>query len=217
LKLGHNPSPERTDAIDQREFKRPLNRNNVKHVRTYLFRPFKFRTAAKNAASTAALLETNIMYPACAPEPPGAPALKVAEKKEPMREGLSAVNRRKEERILTNQSIYVVVDTTPQMLGQLVEISVSGLAFTFVDLENASERLINRTESNLLNLDLFAGGKGYYVRNLPCCLKSRIEKPPVSTHASPQIIRVGVEFEHLSLQQQIQINALIRRYGTRDL
>lgn len=186
----------------------------MEHVRTYLFRPFRFRTLPKNAASTAVLLKSDgIMQPAQRLEPVNAPALQVAEKKDQMNKSLSAENRRKEERIVANGNIYVVIDTAPQMLGQLVEISVSGLSFTFVDLEQASQRLMNRTA---LNLDIFAGGKGYFVKNLSCRMKSRIENHPVSTHASPQIIRVGVEFEDLTLQQQIQVNALIRRHGNHD-
>ncbi len=185
----------------------------MEHVRTYLFRPFRFRTSPKNAASTAVLLKSDgIMQPAQRLAPVNAPALQ-AEKKEQMNKSVSAENRRKEERIITNENIYVVIDTTPQMLGQLVEISVSGLSFTFVDLEHASQRLMNQTA---LNLDLFAGGKGYFVKNLPCRMKSRLENHPVSTNASPQIIRVGVEFEDLTLQQQIQINALIRKQGNHD-
>jgi hypothetical protein len=187
----------------------------VRKVKTYLFRPFRLRALPKNAASTAVMLKADeIMPPVQRLAPKNAPALQVAEKqvaekKEQMGNGLSAANRRKEERIITNENIYVVIDTTPQMLGQLVEISASGLAFTFVDLKNASKRLMNRPA---LNLDLFAGGKGYFVKNLPCRMKSRIEKCSASKHNSPQIIRVGVEFEELTLQQQIQINSLIRRY-----
>lgn len=124
-----------------------------------------------------------------------------------MKNGVSDSNRRKEERIATNENIYVVVNTTPQMLGQMVEISISGLSFTFVDLENVSERVMNCTR---LNLDLFAAGNGYFTKSLQCRLKSGIEKQHVGTNDSPQIIRVGVEFENLTLPQQIQVNALIR-------
>jgi hypothetical protein len=153
------------------------------------------------------------MHPVHRAEAVNAAPLELTEEKYPMENGSTASNRRREERITPNANIYVVVDTTPQMLGQMVEISISGLAFTFVDLENASKRLMNRTN---LSLDLFAGGKGYFTKNLHCSLKSKIEEHPVSTHASPSIIRVGVEFEDLTLPQQIQINALIRWSGARS-
>jgi hypothetical protein len=138
-------------------------------------------------------------------EPAPAAALQLAEERYPMK-NVSDSNRRRQDRIATNANIYVVVHTNPQMLGQMVEISISGLSFTFVDLENVSEKVMNHTR---FNLDLFGGGRGYFIKNLNCRLKSRIETHPGGTNDS-QIIRVGVEFENPTLPQQIQINALIR-------
>jgi c-di-GMP-binding flagellar brake protein YcgR len=120
----------------------------------------------------------------------------------------TAENRRKAARVSATHSIYVVINTQPQTMGQMVEVSSSGLAFTFVDLESASKRL---TEQTSLRMDLFAGGQGHFIKDLPCRIVSKIEN--VSTHpmSSLSIKRVGVAFEALTLLQQVHINRLVRR------
>lgn len=120
----------------------------------------------------------------------------------------TADNRRKEERVSVTNSVYVVINTHPQTMGQMVEISSSGLAFTFVDLDAASKRL---SEQTTLSIDLFAGGQGHFIKDLPCRIVSKIEN--VSTHplSALSIKRVGVAFEALTLPQQVQINHLVKR------
>ena len=133
---------------------------------------------------------------------------------------------------MVDENVYVVIDTSPEMMGQMVEISSTGMAFTFVDLDAVSNRLSGRSD---LRMDLFAAGKGYFIRDLPAKLISTIEtggdKPSTGTSVeaccrpketllkkasrgslSPIMIkRIGVEFGSLSLSQQVQINSLIRR------
>lgn len=121
---------------------------------------------------------------------------------------VSTAERRKEGRTESDDSVYVVVNTNPQMMGQMVEISSTGMAFTFVDLNAVSKLLGDRDD---LELDLFAGGKGYFLRDLSCRLVSKIDNAINSPFSSLLIKRIGVEFVEPSISQQIQINALIRR------
>lgn len=131
-------------------------------------------------------------------------------------ESISEDNRRKASRTTVDENVYVVIDTTPEMMGQMVEISSTGMAFTFVDLDAVSSRLRGRSD---LRMDLFAAGKGYFIRDLPARLVSTIEtcgNGPLDSGAGgtiPAVLikRIGVEFGSLSLSQQIQINSLIRR------
>jgi hypothetical protein len=126
---------------------------------------------------------------------------------DPMQEN-TAENRRKEARFSVSDSVYVVINTEPQTLGQMVEISTSGLAFTFVDLNEASKRL---SAQATLRMDLFAGGKGFFIKDLACRLVSKIENVSDQSLSSLTIKRVGVEFENLTLPQQVQINHLVKR------
>lgn len=127
-----------------------------------------------------------------------------------MMQEIPADNRRREERVSVSDSVYVVVNTQPETMGQMVEVSSSGLAFTFVDLDSASKRLIEQTA---LRIDLFAGGQGHFIKDLPCRIISKIEN--VSSHplSALSIKRVGVAFEALTLPQQVQINHLVKRHG----
>jgi hypothetical protein len=120
----------------------------------------------------------------------------------------TAENRRKEARFSVSDSVYVVINTEPQTLGQMVEISTSGLAFTFVDLNKASKRL---SAQATLRMDLFAGGKGFFIKDLACRLVSKIENVSDQSLSSFTIKRVGVEFENVTLPQQVQINHLVKR------
>jgi hypothetical protein len=121
---------------------------------------------------------------------------------------ITAENRRKEARFSVSDSVYVVINTEPQTMGQMVEISTSGLAFTFVDLNAVSKRL---SEQAVLRVDLFAGGKGFFIKDLVCRLVSKIETISSQSMSSLTIKRVGVEFEALTLPQQVQINHLVQR------
>lgn len=119
-------------------------------------------------------------------------------------------NRRVEPRISVRENVYVVLDTQPQIMGQMVEISSKGLAFIFVDLESASERL---HAQDTLKVDLFTAGRGYFIRNLPCRIVSKIDKTTATGKSNMMIKRVGIVFESLSLSQQVQINAFVRHHG----
>jgi PilZ domain len=125
----------------------------------------------------------------------------------------SGDNRRREERVSVKDSLYVVIDTQPQTMGQVVEISSTGLAFTFVDIDAASLRL---TKLSTLRMELFAGGRGVSVKDLACKLVSKIENAGTAPLSSLSIKRVGVQFEGLSLPQQVQINQLVRRQHNVD-
>jgi hypothetical protein len=131
-----------------------------------------------------------------------------AEQRDERMKRMAEDNRRKEERFLVEDSLYVVVATDPQMLGQVVEISSTGMAFTFVDIDDASLRL---SKQSILHMDLFAGGRGVFIKDLACKLVSKIENASEPSPTAFSIKRVGVHFEELSLPQQIQINHLVRR------
>ena len=122
-------------------------------------------------------------------------------------------NRRKDDRVSVMDMLYVIIDTKPQTMGQVVEISSTGMAFTFVDIDAVSKRLARQ---DTLTLDLFAGGKGFFAKKVACRLVSKIEKVSLSPAASHSIKRVGVEFEGLSIPQQVQINQLVRRHNLNE-
>ncbi len=128
----------------------------------------------------------------------------------PMEKGYntSNPNRRRDDRVSVADSIYVIIDTEPQTMGQVVEISSTGMAFTLVDLNAVSKRLAKQA---IVNLDLFAGGKGFFLKDVECRLVSKIEKVSAPSLSSLPIKRVGVKFEGLSVPQQVQINQLVRR------
>ena len=122
-------------------------------------------------------------------------------------------NRRKEERFSMSDSVYVVVNTNPQTLGQVVEISSTGMAFTFVDIDAVSKRL---AEQGHLRMDLFAGGKGFFAKGLAGRLVSKIESAPSPAYSSLFIKRVGVQFEELTLPQKVQVNHIVRLQNQRS-
>lgn len=121
-------------------------------------------------------------------------------------------NRRRDDRAVVMDNLYVIIDTSPQTLGQVVEISSTGMAFTFVDLDEVSSRLADQTA---FKLDIFAGGKGFYVKDVGCKLISKIENASDVHLSSLAIKRVGIKFESLTIMQQVQINQLVRKHHTK--
>lgn len=124
-----------------------------------------------------------------------------------------AANRRKEDRITVDENVYVIIDTQPKMMGQMVEISSTGMAFNFVDLDSVSQLLDGRRD---LKIDFFAAGKGFFMRDLSGRLVSSIDTPSTNAASSLMIKRIGIEFVAPSLSQQVKINALIRRQNERS-
>lgn len=120
-------------------------------------------------------------------------------------------NRRKENRVPLLDGLYVIIHTHPQTMGQAVDISSTGMSFTFVDLDDVSKRL---AEQSGLHIDLYAGGHGFYVKNVACRLVSEMESAPSSFVSSLSIRRIGIEFKKLSILQQVQINQIVRRQST---
>ena len=120
-------------------------------------------------------------------------------------------NRRKEERVVVKDNLYVVINTQPQTMGQVVEMSSTGLAFTFVDIDAASLRL---SKQSTIIVDLFVTGRGIFLKKLACRLVSEVESPSASPISSLSIKRVGVQFNDLSLSQQVQINHIVRRQAS---
>lgn len=122
-------------------------------------------------------------------------------------------NRRRDDRVSVADSLYVIIDTEPQTMGQVVEISSTGMAFTLVDLNAVSKRLAKQA---VLHLDLFAGGKGFFLRDVECRLVSKIEKVSSQSLSSLSIKRVGIQFESLSVPQQVKINRLVRMQHSKE-
>ncbi len=127
-------------------------------------------------------------------------------------EDMAAANRRKEARTSVDDNVYVVIDTDPEIMGLMVEISSTGMAFTFVDLDTVSQRLDGRMD---VNIDLFATGIGYFIRNLPARLVSTTDSSEDGI-CTLSIKRIGVEFVDPTLPQQIQINRLIRQQNAKE-
>jgi hypothetical protein len=123
-------------------------------------------------------------------------------------------NKRNNDRVSVMDILYVIIDTKPQTMGQVVEISSTGMAFQFVDIDDVSKRL---STQDTLTLDLFAGGKGFFVKDVACRLISKMEKVTPSPTASHSIKRVGVEFEGLSIPQQVHINQFVRRHNLNEV
>jgi len=98
-------------------------------------------------------------------------------------------------------------------MGQVVEISSTGMAFTFVDLDAVSNRL---ADQSTLNLDIFVGGMGFSVKNVTCRMVSKVENASAPALSALSIKRVGVKFEALSIPQQVQINQLVKRHHLKE-
>lgn len=127
-------------------------------------------------------------------------------------EDMAAANRRKEARTSADDNVYVVIDTEPEIMGLMVEISSTGMAFTFVDLDTVSRRLSERMD---VNIDLFATGIGYFIKGLPARLVSTTDSSADGI-CSLSIKRIGVKFVDPTLLQQVQINRLIRQQNARE-
>ena len=116
------------------------------------------------------------------------------------------VERRKNKRYKAGEGAYAAVGPHFHKLGQIIDISMDGLAFKYIDTSN------DDTQNNrLLEETIFLSSiGGYYVGNLPFKTISDYEVTNALSFSSMKVRKRHVQFTDLSFKQLFDLDYYLR-------
>ena len=114
------------------------------------------------------------------------------------------VEKREVKRYLAKKGAYAVLRDQYRSLGEILDISVAGLAFQYV---SKGEKLNGCSE-----LDIFLDKKGFYSMMLPFKTVSDIEIGAIMPVGVVRMRRRGVQFISLRNNQVLQLENFIKTF-----
>ncbi len=117
---------------------------------------------------------------------------------------IEEVERRKYKRFKVKKGAFAILWPHSKKIGEIIDISRSGLAFCYFADENLPDESIA--------VDIFWHDHSFHLDNIPCktVYENEIADEPPSTHATMK--RIGVQFEDVIASKSSQLNHFIRNY-----
>lgn len=123
------------------------------------------------------------------------------------------VERRKNKRYKAVEGAYAAVSPNSHRLGQIIDISMGGLAFKYIDTSN--EEFIN--EASVQDESIFLSSMGYYVGDLPFTTISDYEVTNAPSFSSMKVRKRHVQFKDLSFKQLFDLDYYLRNNVSEQL
>jgi hypothetical protein len=111
------------------------------------------------------------------------------------------VERREHERFEVPQGAYVTLGPGGRVLGKIVDISESGIAFGYIDGVEPS--------NNSDELDIFFMGSSFSLRKVPFTTIWNVEVPNEIRYSTESMRRSGVRFKRLKRDQASELKGFI--------
>ncbi|MFH2091108.1 MAG: PilZ domain-containing protein [Pseudomonadota bacterium] len=116
------------------------------------------------------------------------------------------VERRKSKRYKAVEGAYAAISPNSHKLGQIIDISMGGLAFKYIDTSNDN----NTTETQASEESIFLSSMGYYVGDLPFKTISDYEVTNAPSFSSMKVRKRHVQFTDLSFKQLFDLDYYLR-------
>ncbi len=115
------------------------------------------------------------------------------------------VERRKNKRYKAVEGAYAAVSPNSHKLGQIIDISMGGLSFKYIDTSN------DEKENNAIPEEsIFLSSMGYYVGDLPFKVVSDYEVTNAPSFSSMKVRKRHVQFSDLSFKQLFDLDYYLR-------
>jgi len=115
------------------------------------------------------------------------------------------VERRKNKRYKAIEGAYAAISPNSHKLGQIIDVSMGGLAFKYIDTSNddmENEALSEET--------IFLSSMGYYVGDLPFKTIADYEVTNAPSFSSMKVRKRHVQFNDLSFKQLFDLDYYLR-------
>ncbi len=115
------------------------------------------------------------------------------------------VERRKNKRYKAVEGAYAAISPNSHKLGQVIDISMGGLSFKYIDTSNDDTE-----NSRLPEESIFLSSMGYYVGDLPFKTISDYEITNAPSFSSMKVRKRHVQFTDLSFKQLFDLDYYLR-------
>ncbi len=115
------------------------------------------------------------------------------------------IDRRKHKRYKAAEGAYAAISPNSHKLGQVIDISMGGLSFKYIDTTNNDTDFEQSPEESI-----FLSSMGYYVGDLPFQTISDYEITNAPSFSSMKIRKRHVQFTDLSFKQLFDLDYYLR-------
>ncbi|PIE62120.1 MAG: pilus assembly protein PilZ [Desulfobacter postgatei] len=123
-----------------------------------------------------------------------------------------SIERRKNKRYKAVEGAYAAISPNSNKIGQIIDISMGGLCFKYINTENNSEAPVNRNEESI-----FLSSMGYYVGDLPFQTIADYEIKDAPSFSSMKVRRRHVKFTDLSFKQLFDLDYYMKNNVSEQL
>lgn len=116
------------------------------------------------------------------------------------------VERRKNKRYKAVEGAYAAVSPNSHKLGQIIDISMGGLSFKYIDTSNDD----SKEDTRLPDETIFLSSMGYYVGDLPFKTVADYEVTNAPSFSSMKVRKRHVKFTDLSFKQLFDLDYYLR-------
>ncbi len=115
------------------------------------------------------------------------------------------VERRKNKRYKAIEGAYAAISPNSHKLGQIIDVSMGGLAFKYIDTSNDDMENESHTKETV-----FLSSMGYYVGDLPFKTIADYEVTDAPSFSSMKVRKRHVQFTDLSFKQLFDLDYYLR-------
>ena len=119
------------------------------------------------------------------------------------------VERRKDKRFRVEDGSLVVCGPHSDKVGQIIDMSMGGLAFSDISTEDQSNRSFE--------LDILLTDHGFYLERVPVKTISNLEMANESPTVSTTTHRHGVQFKDLTQDQTSKLKYFLQNHTTQEV
>lgn len=121
------------------------------------------------------------------------------------------IERRKNKRYKAMEGAYAAI-TNSNKLGQIIDISMGGLSFKYIDTENESEGPEKRNEESI-----FLSSMGYYVGDLPFQTIADYKITDTPSFSSMVVRKRHVKFTDLTFKQLFDLDHYMKNNVSEEI
>lgn len=122
------------------------------------------------------------------------------------------IERRKNKRYKAVEGAYAAISPNSKKIGQIINISMGGLCFKYINIENDSEEPVNRNQESI-----FLSSMGYYVGDLPFQTIADYEITDTPSFSSMKVRKRHVKFTDLSFKQLFDLDNYLKNNVSEQL
>ena len=115
------------------------------------------------------------------------------------------IERRKNKRYKATEGAYAAISPNSHKLGQIIDISMGGLSFKYIDTNNDDRKSQKKPENAV-----FLSSMGYYVGDLPFQTIADYEVTNAPSFSSMKVRKRHVKFADLSFKQLFDLDYYLR-------